>query len=121
MGLEPVATGDWRGEQVIAVDPIKGALEASEGEEPKADLVLLTDIHPDHLDPAAAAKLRKEGAPLIAPQAVVDQAGDALQDVTVMANGESQTLLDGELTIEATPMYNLERTRPVLEWYPSSD
>jgi L-ascorbate metabolism protein UlaG (beta-lactamase superfamily) len=102
---------NW-GDSVIAVDPVMGALEAAEGEEPKADLVLLTDIHGDHLDPAAVAKVRKEGAPVIAPRAVVEEAGDALPNPTVMANGESQSVLDGALTVTATPMYNLERTRP---------
>lgn len=102
---------NW-GDSVIAVDPVTEALEAAEGEQPQADLILLTDIHPDHLDPRAVATLRKEGTPVIAPQAVIDQAGDALPTPTLMANGESKTMLDGALTVLATPMYNLKRTRP---------
>lgn len=100
------------GDTMIAVDPLTDALEVAEGDEPAADLVLLTDIHGDHLDPAAVATLRKDGAPVIAPQAVVDKAGDALPTPTLMANGESKSMLDGALTVTATPMYNLERTRP---------
>ena len=101
----------WNG-RAIAVDPVTGALEAHEGDEPKADLILLTDIHGDHLDPEAVATIRKPDSIVIAPQAVVDKAGDALPESRVMANGDTATLMDGAVTVEATPMYNLERTRP---------
>ncbi|MGM0556978.1 MAG: MBL fold metallo-hydrolase [Myxococcota bacterium] len=101
----------WQG-VVVAVDPTTAALEAHDGDAPKADIILLTDIHPDHLDPAAVKTVRKDGATVIAPQAVVDRAGDALPDVLMMANGESQSLMDDAIEIEATPMYNTERMRP---------
>src|ERR1700687_6431347 len=37
---------------------------------PKADLILITDIHPDHLDKAAIDKVKKDGTVFIAPGAV---------------------------------------------------
>lgn len=95
----------------VAVDPVKDALDAAAGEEPKADLVLVTDIHGDHLDPAAIATVRKEGATVVVPQAVADEAGDALPNPTIINNGESKKLLDGKVSVEAIPMYNLERKR----------
>lgn len=103
---------DWD-DLVIAVDPVSDALEVAGGEQPEADLVLLTDIHPDHLDPRAVDVLRGEDAPIVAPQSVVEEAGDALPDEpVVMANGDTRTLLNESITIEATPMYNIERTNP---------
>ena len=68
-----------------------------------ADLVLITDIHSDHLDPAAIAKIRKPGAPIVGPAAVAEK----LEGVTVMANGERRTVAG--VAIEALPMYNLTR------------
>jgi L-ascorbate metabolism protein UlaG (beta-lactamase superfamily) len=88
------------GGKVIHVDP------TSPGDYSKAaqaDLILITDIHPDHLDPAAIAKVRKPGAPVVAPAA----AADKIESPTVMANGETKTVAG--ISIEAVPMYNLQR------------
>ena len=101
---------EWDG-TLIAVDPVKGALDAAPGDEPKVDLILVTDIHGDHFDAEAVASLRKEGATVVAPQAVIDQGGDALPNPTVLANGETKPVLEGKFTIEGVPMYNLVRKR----------
>ncbi|MFL6284669.1 MAG: MBL fold metallo-hydrolase [Pyrinomonadaceae bacterium] len=88
------------GGKVIHVDP------TSPGDYSKAsqaDLVLVTDIHPDHLDPAAIARVRKTGAPVVAPSA----AADKIESPTVIANGETKTVAG--ISIEAVPMYNLKR------------
>lgn len=70
---------------------------------PKADLILVTDIHGDHLDKAEIAKLSKAGTKIIAPPAVVVQVPGA----DALSNGAS---LDwGGWKIEAVPMYNLKR------------
>lgn len=102
---------EWEGD-VIAVDPVSDALEAAGEEVSEVDLVLLTDIHPDHLDADAVSQVRGEGAPVVAPQAVVDEAGDDLAETTVMENGDTESFFDGALSVEATPMYNIERTNP---------
>jgi L-ascorbate metabolism protein UlaG (beta-lactamase superfamily) len=86
--------------KVIHVDP------TSPGDYSKArqaDLILVTDIHGDHLDPAAIARIRKQGAPVVAPSA----AAEKIENPTVMANGESKTVAG--ISIEAVPMYNLQR------------
>ena len=88
------------GGKVIHVDP------TSPGDYSKAaqaDLILITDIHPDHLDPAAIAKVRKAGAPVVAPSA----AADKIENPTVINNGETKTVAG--IQIEAVPMYNLQR------------
>jgi L-ascorbate metabolism protein UlaG (beta-lactamase superfamily) len=69
----------------------------------KADVVLVTDIHPDHLDPAALDQVRKEGTIVVAPKAVADQ---TKVDV-VMANGDTKEIAGTKVT--AVPMYNLQR------------
>jgi L-ascorbate metabolism protein UlaG (beta-lactamase superfamily) len=90
------------GGKVIAVDPwSKGGarFEAM----PKADFVLITDIHPDHFDPPALERVKKAGTVVIAPQVVADK----LPGAVVMKNGEKKDL--GLFGVEAIPMYNLKR------------
>lgn len=87
------------GGQTIFVDPAQGNLDGL----PPADIILLTDIHGDHLVPAMIAKVRKTGTTIIAPDAVAKTVTEA----TVMKNGDSKTL--GAWKIEAVPMYNLQR------------
>jgi L-ascorbate metabolism protein UlaG (beta-lactamase superfamily) len=86
--------------KVIHVDPTSaGDYSAAK----QADLVLVTDIHQDHLDPAAIARVRKSGAPVVAPAA----AADKIENPAVIANGETKTVAG--VLIEAVPMYNLQR------------
>src|SRR6267378_4838863 len=56
------------GGKVIVVDPAKPAVFTGL---PQADLILLTDIHGDHMDPALIASESKGGTEIIAPPAVV--------------------------------------------------
>lgn len=99
----------WQGRHIF-VDPTMGALDTLK-EQPSADLVLVTHIHGDHLDPKAIARVRGPATPVIAPQSVADQAGDQLPQPSVMSNGDTQTFLNGEVTVTAVEMYNLKRKR----------
>jgi L-ascorbate metabolism protein UlaG (beta-lactamase superfamily) len=94
---------EWNG-KVIQVDPAQGdASKAKPG-----DLVLVTDIHGDHLNPDMLAKVRKPGAPVVMPEAVRAQAGDKIPaPVEVLANGQKKDV--GGISVEAVPMYNLPR------------
>lgn len=85
---------------VIDVDPVAQATYTGLA---APDIILITDIHGDHLDPATIAKVRKPSTKIVAPSA----AAAKLENPIVMANGETKTV-DG-LTIEAVPMYNLSR------------
>src|SRR6266550_2714983 len=89
------------GSQIITVDPtmMGGDYNAL----PKADIVLITDIHGDHLDPATIAKASKTGTAVVIPGAASAQVKDGM----VIANGEKKTIKGVE--IEAVPMYNLQR------------
>jgi L-ascorbate metabolism protein UlaG (beta-lactamase superfamily) len=92
------------GGKVIQVDPAQGDLSKAK----PGDLVLVTDIHPDHLNPDLIAKVRKAGVPVVMPAAVQQQVGDKVPaPVEVMANGQTKTVAG--VSIEAVPMYNLQR------------
>ena len=80
----------------------KGALDGA----PKADYLLLTDIHQDHLDEDAIAKVEKEGTVVVAPKAVAAKLQRRKVD-HVLANGE-QVVIEG-VTVKALPMYNNTR------------
>jgi L-ascorbate metabolism protein UlaG (beta-lactamase superfamily) len=67
------------------------------------DIILITDIHGDHLDPATIAKVRKASTKIVAPAA----AAPKLESPVVIANGETKTV--DTISIEAIPMYNLTR------------
>lgn len=87
------------GGQVVYVDPAQGSFDGL----PQADLILLTDIHGDHLDAGMIAKVRKAGTQIVAPSAVAKTVTGAV----VVNNGESKTI--GAWKIDAVPMYNLKR------------
>jgi L-ascorbate metabolism protein UlaG (beta-lactamase superfamily) len=88
------------GGRVIDVDPVA---PANFGTLPAPDIILITDIHSDHLDPATVATLKKPATKIVAPAA----AALKLDGAIVMKNGETKDV-DG-ITIEAVPMYNLKR------------
>lgn len=70
---------------------------------PPADLILITDIHGDHMDPGSISQISKSGTEIFAPPAVVKTVFTAHP----ISNGETKTW-EG-WTIEAIPMYNLKR------------
>ncbi len=91
------------GGKTVSVDPY-GKL-ADYVELPKADLILVTHEHRDHLDPAAIAKIRKDTTQVILPEAAAKQLGSG----TVMKNGDTRIALG--IAIEAVPAYNLVHKR----------
>lgn len=93
----------WNGHTVL-VDPHDGAQRYTAYAAP--DLVLITDIHGDHMDPSTLHGLDLGKARIIAPQAVVDLLPDDLKALcTPLANGAHTALLG--IGIEAVPMYNM--------------
>ncbi|MDA2938571.1 MBL fold metallo-hydrolase [Acidobacteria bacterium AH-259-A15] len=89
----------WQG-KTIYVDPWgRGNYQGVS----QADLILITDIHGDHMDPAQIAKVRKADTVIVAPAAVQKTVTEA----TVLNNGRSTAILG--IKIEAVPMYNLKR------------
>ncbi len=88
------------GGKVIYLDPAKPAKFTGL---PKADLILITDIHQDHMDPASLPEVTKPGTDILAPPAVVE----TVKAAKPIANGESKTWQGW--TIEAIPAYNIQR------------
>lgn len=89
------------GDQVIIVDPVANA---DYSEVPEATVILITDIHPDHWDMETVALLMQASTSVVAPDAVADRWGGI---DTVLENGEVISVDD--ISIEAVPMYNIER------------
>lgn len=89
----------WEG-KTIHVDPWS---QGNYQNVPLADLILVTDIHGDHMDPEQIAKVKKAGTVIVAPAAVQKTVTAA----NVLNNGESTEVIG--ITIEAVPMYNLKR------------
>jgi L-ascorbate metabolism protein UlaG (beta-lactamase superfamily) len=93
---------DYSG-KIIHVDPY-GKL-ADYGKLPKADLILITHEHTDHLDPDALNKIKTDKTKLI----LSDAASKKYPGGSTMRNGDVLTV--GGLKIEAVPAYNLVHMR----------
>jgi len=89
--------------KVVHLDPV--GREADYTRLPKADLILLTHDHGDHLDPAALAILRQDKTVVVLPEVCAGKVKGGM----VMKNGETR-MIDG-LKIEAVAAYNLVHMR----------
>jgi L-ascorbate metabolism protein UlaG (beta-lactamase superfamily) len=96
------------GPHPIYVDPV-GDASAYDGL-PRPHIILVTDIHGDHMNAETLTALATGPARIIAPAAVAEQLPEALRSrTTVMANGETMDFMG--VSIEAVPMYNLTQDR----------
>jgi len=88
---------------VIQVDPFSRLADYASF--PKANLILITHEHRDHLDAGALAAVRSNRTILI----LTETCATKISGGTVMKNGDVETV--GGLTIEAIPAYNLVHMR----------
>ncbi|MBT0608209.1 MBL fold metallo-hydrolase [Aequorivita echinoideorum] len=89
---------------IIYVDPVGGKELFSQYTAPS--LILVTDIHQDHMDATTLAAIMTDSTKLITPQAVADKLPQDLKSkAIVMNNGATKNELG--ISIEAMPMYNL--------------
>src|SRR5580692_11031961 len=72
------------GGKIIYLDPTKPAKFSGL---PKADLILITDIHSDHMDPESIKEISKPGTEIFAPPPVVQTVTTAKP----IPNGETKT------------------------------
>jgi len=89
--------------KIIHVDPV--GREEDYTKMPKADLILITHEHGDHLDPKAIDLIRKSETQLVLTQACSQQVTGGI----LMGNGDVKTILG--LKIEAIPAYNIVHMR----------
>jgi len=87
----------------IYVDPVSDM--ADYGSMPKADIILITHEHKDHLDPKAVGVLRTEKTQVVLTEECAKEVTGGL----IMHNGDAQTVLG--LKIEAVPAYNIVHMR----------
>ncbi|MEJ7694894.1 MBL fold metallo-hydrolase [Daejeonella sp.] len=73
------------------------------------DIILITDIHGDHLDLKALEALNTKKAIIVAPQAVAIQLPASSRDKLVILNNGMQTS-QLAIMVKAVPMYNLPQT-----------
>jgi L-ascorbate metabolism protein UlaG (beta-lactamase superfamily)/acetyl esterase/lipase len=92
------------GNKTIYVDPYNGINAYKELTTP--DLILITDIHADHLDTATINATNTTHTKFIMPQAVADKLPSQYKDkATVLSNGSS--IAESGVSITAIPMYDL--------------
>ncbi|MCX7847566.1 MAG: MBL fold metallo-hydrolase [bacterium] len=91
------------GQTVIHVDPFGQV--ADYASLPKADLILITHEHFDHLDLAAIKKIRTDKTAIIAPPICAS----SLPEAILLRNGEHTT--KAGIVIHAVPAYNIKHER----------
>ena len=89
--------------KVIHVDPWSQLADYSKL--PKADLILLTHEHRDHLDPKALNQIRTEKSLVVLTETCAKQVKDGI----IMKNRDIKTVAG--LKIQAVPAYNLVHMR----------
>jgi len=93
----------WNGKSILS-DPYKNETYYNALASPQ--IILITDIHGDHLNLASLKNINTDQSQIIAPQAVTDILKEnGYTNIQVLNNGDSRTI-DG-IKIEAIPMYNL--------------
>ncbi len=91
------------GPTTVYVDPVGAAADFSAF--PPPDLILITHIHKDHLDPLLVAALKQDKTQVIGSATVVEQLGYG----TTMSNGEATEFAG--IAIEAIAAYNTTTER----------
>ena len=85
--------------KTIHVDPWSTLADYSQM--PKADIILITHQHRDHLDTKTVEQIRTENTSVVLTQTCADQVDDGI----VMNNGDTKTVAG--LKVEAVPAYNI--------------
>ncbi len=74
------------------------------------DLILITDIHPDHLDTMTLNGIETSKAKFIVPQAAADMLPAKLKDKALVLNN-GKNISEQGISISAIPMYNLPKSK----------
>ncbi len=87
-------------EKIFHIDPWSRLADYSKL--PKADVILITHEHADHLDPKAVEQARQDNCRII----MTDSCKAKIADGILMKNGDSRPLYEG-ITVKAVPAYNI--------------
>lgn len=98
---------------VVHVDPYS---RGDYSDKPKADLILITHEHRDHLDASLIEKLKKPETVIVGTKLCAE----SLAGIKILANGEEGTYLG--ILVRAVPAYNLVRERsPGVKFHPKGN
>ena len=90
--------------EVLYIDPVGGKEVFDTYKAPS--IVVITDVHYDHLDVPTLEAISNDRLKILAPKAVFEKLSDVLKTkTTVISNGEIKAI--SKLSLEAIPMYNL--------------
>jgi len=89
--------------KVIHIDPV--SWYADYETMPKADLILITHEHGDHLDAKAIDAIKKPVTSIV----LTEKCNEKYTGTDVMKNGDSKVF--GTITVEAVPAYNIKHMR----------
>jgi len=100
--------------KIIHVDPV--GRYANYKNLPKADIILVTHEHGDHLDPNAIERIREENTDFV----YTKKCKNSVKGGEVMQNGDTITVQG--IKIEAVPAYNIQHMRsPGTPFHPKGD
>lgn len=91
---------------IIHIDPVMRETDYSTM--PKADLVMVTHHHGDHLDVSAIDHIKKDGTKIIMTENSSKTLGNP-DDILIMRNGDKTSFFN--IDIEAVPAYNIVHKR----------
>ena len=97
--------------KVIHIDPVSRYADYTKL--PKADLILITHEHGDHLDPKAIETIEKQNTQIV----LTDICNQKIEGTAILKNGESGSFAGIE--VAAVPAYNIKNERaPGMPFHP---
>ena len=100
-------------DQTLYIDPTGGSVAFKKYHKPT--IVLITDIHGDHMNLKTLKELDLSESVLIAPKAVIDKTTSIQTQQKITLNNNDSTEVNN-IKIEAIPMYNLRKE--ALQFHP---
>jgi len=105
--INPISHGSLiieYGDETIYIDPVGSSETFKDLKSPT--IVLITDIHGDHLNSETLQNVSDSTATLIVPKAVNDRLNETIKGKRIVLNNLEKTTVN-DIHVEAIPMYNL--------------
>jgi len=105
--FHPISHGSFiieHGEEIIYIDPVGKIEDFKDFKKPT--LIMITDIHGDHLNVETLQNISNPNVTFLIPEAVNQRLNESIEGKRIIIkNGETKTI--NGMDIEAIPMYNL--------------